>query len=532
MKNKLKLSFTLLIACALVFAAVLPIAPVSRASSVEDEAARLSIGDTRDIPAGYNLYEYERILDFLEFHEEGSSIRNGNRLSPNYDPWDPATWGWKNGAPRFQWQTYEGEKHLARIDVSQASGQLTGMIELYDFPILNFVDCSDNYLLIGISNAPSLVHLDCHNNRAIYSSIDVSASVDLEYLDCKNAYSRELDLRSNTELRYLNCSEVSALDISACTKLEHLGASYTGSIEGMDISHLPLLKTLDLTQDRNILNLDFSANPLLESIRCSGCNLRTLDVSMLPELKVLECSGNWLSELDVSVNTQLEVLYCGNNLLDTLDLVQNTKLTRLYCKNNEIAVLDLSNMPQLEVVNCSNNNITALDFSSSPLLWGVSCSYNKLTQIDFESNPAVLFDHVYTSGSGYVGYKNSSYEMPEEPGEAANSMLFATTANGSEFVGWYDLDGNLVSEQTLLLIDSSVRSVVAVFTGGEPQPALPGDADGNGTVNIADGITALRFTLGIIDESAIVFEAADINGDGSVSVADAILILRIALGVM
>ena len=66
--------------------------------------------------------------------------------------------------------------------------------------------------------------------------------------------------------------------------------------------------------------------------------------------------------------------------------------------------------------------------------------------------------------------------------------------------------------------------------GGEPQPALPGDADGNGTVSIADGITALRFTLGLIDESAIVFEAADINGDGSVSVADAILILRVALG--
>lgn len=530
MKNKLKISVALLTACALLFAAALPIAPMICADSVDAEAAVLASRDTRDIPAGYNLYEYERILDFLEWRDEGSSIRNGNRLSPNYDPWDPATWGWKNGSPRFQWQTYDGEKHLVRIDVTQASGQLTGGLDLIDFPILNFVDCSNNFIVVKVANDPSLVHLDCHNNREIYSSIDVSASVDLEYLDCKSAYRRELDLRSNTELRYLNCSEVTALDISACTKLEHLGASYTGSIEEMDISHLPLLKTLDLTQDRNISNLDFSANPLMESIRCSGCNLRMLDVSMLPELKVLECSGNWLSELDVSVNTQLEVLYCGNNLLDTLDLVQNTKLTRLYCKNNEIAVLDLSNMPQLEVVNCSNNNITALDFSSNPLLWGVSCSYNKLTQIDFESNPAVLFDHVYTSGSGYVGYNNSSYEMPEEPGEAANSMLFATTANGSEFVGWYDLDGNLVSEQTLHLIDSSVRSVVAVFTGGEPQPPLPGDADGNGIVNIADGITALRFTLGLVEESSIALENADINGDGGVSVADAILILRIALG--
>lgn len=66
--------------------------------------------------------------------------------------------------------------------------------------------------------------------------------------------------------------------------------------------------------------------------------------------------------------------------------------------------------------------------------------------------------------------------------------------------------------------------------GGEPQPTLPGDADGNGTVDIADGIIALRFTLGLVEESSIVLENADINGDGSVSVADAILILRIALG--
>jgi hypothetical protein len=66
--------------------------------------------------------------------------------------------------------------------------------------------------------------------------------------------------------------------------------------------------------------------------------------------------------------------------------------------------------------------------------------------------------------------------------------------------------------------------------GTAPQPSLPGDADGNGTVDIADGIIALRFTLGLVEESSIVLENADINGDGSVSVADAILILRIALG--
>lgn len=61
---------------------------------------------------------------------------------------------------------------------------------------------------------------------------------------------------------------------------------------------------------------------------------------------------------------------------------------------------------------------------------------------------------------------------------------------------------------------------------------LPGDSDSSGAVNVADAILAMRFSMGLIGESALNKQAADMDGNGSVTVSDAIMILRTALGLM
>ena len=59
---------------------------------------------------------------------------------------------------------------------------------------------------------------------------------------------------------------------------------------------------------------------------------------------------------------------------------------------------------------------------------------------------------------------------------------------------------------------------------------LPGDTDNSGTVNVADALLAMRFAMGLLDESMLNTQAADMDGNGTITVADAITILRIALG--
>ncbi|MBR3299498.1 MAG: dockerin type I repeat-containing protein [Clostridia bacterium] len=116
-----------------------------------------------------------------------------------------------------------------------------------------------------------------------------------------------------------------------------------------------------------------------------------------------------------------------------------------------------------------------------------------------------------------------SAQSPYAEAVTAEQLRNESTYEGFDFAEVWTMEGSEDYEYAELIRNPHEQ-------GGEPQPALPGDADGNGTVNIADGIIALRFTLGLIDEGAIVLENADMNGDGSISVADAILILRIALG--
>ncbi len=62
-----------------------------------------------------------------------------------------------------------------------------------------------------------------------------------------------------------------------------------------------------------------------------------------------------------------------------------------------------------------------------------------------------------------------------------------------------------------------------------PQDELVGDVDGNGAVEVADAVLALRHAMQISVLSDEQFARADIDGDGVVSAADATRILRIAM---
>lgn len=68
-----------------------------------------------------------------------------------------------------------------------------------------------------------------------------------------------------------------------------------------------------------------------------------------------------------------------------------------------------------------------------------------------------------------------------------------------------------------------------------PTPApggVPGDVDGDGSVTIADAVSALRAAISLIEFSPAQAEAADIDGDGNVTIADAVTILRVSMGLV
>ena len=65
-------------------------------------------------------------------------------------------------------------------------------------------------------------------------------------------------------------------------------------------------------------------------------------------------------------------------------------------------------------------------------------------------------------------------------------------------------------------------SVEAATQGLPPGSAVPGDADGDGVLTVADALEALKMSVGLIPEDLVL----DMDGDGSVTSSDARRILQ------
>ena len=244
-------------------------------------------------PHGYNDHDYQKMVAFFEQTDE-NGVRNGEKLSEDYDPTDPETWWEYDGdycRGSVEWTTVAGEYRLYNIFFGGIGNdalplELVGFLDVSGCTALTEVRCKSwgDIQLTGldVSGCTSLVELYCLENKL--TELDVSGCAALEILDCYG-------------------NDLTELDVSECAALEELDCDYNHMTE-----------------------LDVSANTELRRLYCSGNQLTELDVSGCAALEVLYCDGNELTELDVSANTELEILSCSENHLTELDLSNNPRI--------------------------------------------------------------------------------------------------------------------------------------------------------------------------------------------------------------
>ena len=224
-------------------------------------------------PGGYNDNDYQKLVTFLELEDE-SGVRNGEKISENYDPQDPTTWEgttWENGNI-FQIDFYD-RNLIGKLDVSNC----TELVEL---------DCSYNQLTeLDISNNTAMWYLDCGDNQL--TELDVSNNTALVELACYDNQLTELDISNNTAMWYLDCG------------------------------------------DNQLTELDVSNNTALVYLNCGYNQLTELDISNNTALEHLVCDNNQLTELDISNNTAMWILSCRNNQLTSLNLESSYSLSFL-----------------------------------------------------------------------------------------------------------------------------------------------------------------------------------------------------------
>ena len=190
-------------------------------------------------PGGYNDNDYQKLVTFLELEDE-SGVRNGEKISENYDPQDPTTWEgttWENG-------------NIFQID-------------FYDRNLIGKLD---------VSNCTELVELDCSYNQL--TELDISNNTAMWYLDCGYNQLTELDVSNNTALVYLNCgyNQLTELDISNNTALEHLVCD-NNQLTELDISNNTAMWILSCRNNQlTSLNLEssYSLSFLADRVEAEG----------------------------------------------------------------------------------------------------------------------------------------------------------------------------------------------------------------------------------------------------------------------
>ena len=404
-------------------------------------------------PHGYNDHDYQKMVAFFEQTDE-NGVRNGEKLSEDYDPTDPETWREYDGdycRGSIEWTTVAGEYRLYNIFFGGIGNdalplELVGFLDVSGCTALTEVRCKSwgDIQLTGldVSGCTSLVELYCLENKL--TELDVSGCAALEILDCYG-------------------NDLTELDVSECAALEELDCDYNHMTE-----------------------LDVSANTELRRLYCSGNQLTELDVSANAELYVLYCSGNQLTELDVSECAALEVLDCSLNLLTELDVSANTELEILGCSENHLTELDLSNNPRIDIDTISTDGYGFI---------GVSTEWDENYGIYY-----CCIEAASVPGNSFCGWYavdgtllSTNVEINRNDFDGVNDFIAKFTASTPGGVGDVDGDGAVRVSDAVLIMRYALGLIE--FT---PEQILCGDVDGDGFVKVADAVMVIRIALGLV----------------------------------
>lgn len=192
------------------------------------------------------------------------------------------------------------------------------------------------------------------------------------------------------------------------------------NLTNLRIDGLPLLQTLDLSNNAVLYNLGIDRCYALSSLNLQGCNqlhdldvfstkIATLDLSGLTNLydvNMLQCQ---LQNLYLNNNTNLTSLQLISNKLQTIPINQTPNLKYLVFTLNQISTLDFSGFPKLEALGASLNKFTTIDLSQNQHLTSFYCDKNPFLQSLFIKNGIHNFGSTPTDTSSFTETPNLAY---------------------------------------------------------------------------------------------------------------------------
>ena len=346
----------------------------------------------------FNEDQVAKLRAFLET-EDANGVKNGEKISEDYSPNNPGTWG-------VQWGIYNGFYYrVYRISWGDkglvGDLDLSGFRQLYQLFLgnnkitsLNIDGCGSltwldmrrnemTSLEIGSDDFPFLGYVDISENK-LEGTLDLGGFLSLSQIVCSNNRLTGLSVDECLYLNYLDCSgnDLTFLDLTNCRRLAHLGCS-DNDLVSLDLSDCRVLTDL-YCHNNKLTSLDVGGNRMIRQIYASNNKLALLNVEGCEALRELNCPNNDLTELDLSGLTMLETVSCDyNSKLRTLNASGCSALSTLWLGSDVLLTsLNVSGCSSLKELNCRSSSLTDLDLSGLTVLETVDCGYGSLRTLN------------------------------------------------------------------------------------------------------------------------------------------------------
>ena len=304
-----------------------------------------------------------------------------------------------------------------QIQVSEAQNvysiNLTSSLSISDITgIEHFSNLT--MLIIKYNNITAPVNLSQNTNLNVVTlwgsspSINISGLSVLKYADLNGKYtSVDLTNKPLLEQLFLGSSNLNTVNVTSLPLLKRLWISDAGLITSINVTQNPLLEELVL-QQLNLTSIDVTQNPNLTFLSLNGSPIGTVNISQNVLLERLSLDDTGITSVNLQNNPLINYLDLGhNNLSAGIDLSNLLLLEELSVFQSNLSTLNLSNNLLLKWLSFGNNSLTNINVSHLALLQNFSSVANQLTQVDLSNNPALKYvDFTSNSKLTHINLKN------------------------------------------------------------------------------------------------------------------------------
>ncbi|AZA82608.1 T9SS C-terminal target domain-containing protein [Chryseobacterium lactis] len=273
---------------------------------------------------------------------------------------------------------------VRKFNIYNLTDAITSLSGLNEFPNLYEIELTNpdiNTFHLIFNNFPNLQRLKFFGG--------VTADVTIQ--NCNSLFSIYLGAHENvvsiqnTSVQEINLQAINAVNITSCPNINKFSLSVS-SIGSLDLSNLPLLQEVNITDNTSLSNINFSGSTGLKKIVVAHNQLNSLTIPNPSIVNYLDIVGNTFQNFNLTPYTSLVSFFGVNNQLESLDFSNCSMVYEVNVMDNALHSIVFNNNANLQYLDIRNNQIEEASFNQTPWLKALAATNNSFKNVDLTQN--------------------------------------------------------------------------------------------------------------------------------------------------